>query len=53
MYATMCNTDLHFYSSLTVRNLSVPILFTVMILYKHLHMGRIVSEASSMYGFDL
>ena len=29
------------------------LLFTVMILCKHLQMGRIVSVASSMYGFDL
>ena len=45
-----CFTD--FLISLTLCYFSVAMLVTVMILSKHLHMGRITSVASSMYGFD-
>lgn len=44
------NTDLHYYVWLTFCYFPVPILFTVMILSKHLHMGMILSVVSSMYG---
>ena len=53
MSVTMWNTDLLLYASLTFCYFSVPILFTVTILCKHLHMGRIVSVALSVHGFDL
>ena len=49
----MWNNDLYFYASLTSCYFSVPILFTFMILCKHLHMVSILSVASSVYGFDM
>ena len=53
MYRIVWNADLHFYASVIFYYFSVPILFIVMILCKHLQMGRMFSGASSMYGFDL
>ena len=46
VHSTMWNNDLYFYASLTFCFFSVPILLTVIILYKHLHLDRIVSVAS-------
>ena len=66
-YPTMWNTDLHFHASPTNGYISVhylhytvySTLFTLyclqswMILYKMLHMGRIISLTSSVYRFDI